>query len=273
MTIKIGIICDRYHLDHKLAELLQYLKAKVQVKLYNEQDFLLCYDDLKLREDMFFIKTKGDLALSLVRYIERQTDIPVINSYKGIYLAMHRFLNSLILEKNNINIPPYGLIPNNLEPPLDNYIIKNIIDQKNYFFKPQLERIEGEIHVFDERALIETQGKEKIFKHFYYQEYIKSDWEYKVYGVGDELFFFKQIPILFDSNKMKSRKKIPEIEQLREHAIKAMNVLDLKITSIDFLLSHNNIFYLTDINSTPNYNYIKNGAKIVGDYLINQAKK
>ncbi|KKM61748.1 hypothetical protein LCGC14_1528650, partial [marine sediment metagenome] len=32
-------------------------------------------------------------------------------------------------------------------------------------------------------------------------------------------------------------------------------------------------FYLTDINCTPNFNYIKNGAKIVVDFLLKQAKR
>ena len=41
---------------------------------------------------------------------------------------------------------------------------------------------------------------------------------------------------------------------------------------MDFLRSKNGVYYLTDINSSPNFNYIKNGPKIVGDYLIKQAK-
>ena len=72
---------------------------------------------------------------------------------------------------------------------------------------------------------------------------------------------------------MKTRIKIDPNPELEEMARKAMEVVDLKLTSIDFLQSKDGSFYLTDINSSPNFNYIKNGPKIVGDFLINQAKK
>jgi len=71
---------------------------------------------------------------------------------------------------------------------------------------------------------------------------------------------------------MESRKKIELIPELSEYSHKAMEVLDLKLASIDFLQSENGQYYLTDINPTPNFNYIKEGPKIVGDYLIQLAK-
>ena len=72
---------------------------------------------------------------------------------------------------------------------------------------------------------------------------------------------------------MESRKKIDEITELREIAIKTMKILDLKIVSLDFLKSIDSKYYLTDINCSPNFNYIKDGPKIVGDFLLKQAKK
>ncbi len=269
---RIGIITDTYHLKYKLAKLLAYLKDKAHVTLYVEQDFLLSLDDLRLDEDVFFVKTKGNLALALVRYIERETSIPVFNSYKGIYLAMNRFLNSLYLRKNGILVPNYGYSSKHLTPPFENYIIKNAIDQKNINFKPEIRIRNGKIQVIDKRVLINSNEENFQINHHYYQEFIKSDWEYKVYGINEELFFYKQIPVLIEPDKMKSRVKIEEIPFLKEMSLKAMKTLDLKITSIDYLKSDDGKFYLTDINSTPNFNYMKEGPKLVGDFLINQAK-
>ncbi len=273
MTVKIGIITDDYHFKNKLSELFNYLKDKADIRIYLEQDYLLSFENLNFNEDIFFVKTKGDLALGLVRFIERETSIPVINSYSGIFLAMHRFLNSIYLQRNSIRVPNFALYPINKLPPFNNYIIKNLIDQKNYVFEPQYNAFNDKHRVIDKRALEESHEEEKIYHYYYYQEFIESEWEYKVYGVGDEIYFYKQIPILMEPNKTKTRKKIPRIPELEEMSLKAMEALNLKIASMDFLKSERELFYLTDINSTPNFTYMERGAQIIGDFLMEQAKK
>ena len=107
----------------------------------------------------------------------------------------------------------------------------------------------------------------------FYQRFIQSKWEYKIYGIGEDVYFYKQIPVLVNQNKMESRQKIKEIPELEEYCLKAMEVTGLKVTSLDFQKSKDNQFYLTDINCTPNFNYIKDGHKVVADFLIDYAKK
>ena len=72
---------------------------------------------------------------------------------------------------------------------------------------------------------------------------------------------------------METRQPIEIISELKEAVLRAMRILDLKIVSVDFLKSEEGIFYLTDINSTPNFNYMKEGYKIVADFLIQEARK
>lgn len=271
--VKIGIIIDKYHLENKVADFLKYLKSVAEVSLYVEESYLLNYSELKFDEDLFFIKAKGDLVLSLAKLIERETSIPVINSSKGIWLAFNRFLNSLWLKKAGIPVPDFSLNPRGVLPLFKNYIIKNIRDQKNYAFNPKVKEKNGNIMVSDERALMELKGGKEHYEYLYYQEFIKSKWEYKVYNIGEDLYFYKQLPILVNPDKMESRKKIDEIQDLREYALLAVKTINLKIASMDFLQSDGGDYYLTDINSSPNFNYIKDGPKIVGDYLINQARK
>lgn len=80
------------------------------------------------------------------------------------------------------------------------------------------------------------------------------------------------MPILVNPNKLESRREIEKIPELGEYCYKAMEIMDLKLTSLDFLKSKDQ-FYLTDINCTPNFNYLKNGPKIVADYLLALAKR
>ena len=273
MKTKIGLIIDNYHLSNKVTEFLKYLKSIAYVKLYIEESFLLRSSELYFDEDIFFVKGKGTLILGLVKLIEEYTSIPVINSYKAIWLTINRFLSSTYLRKGGIPVPDFSLNPSGYLPPFNNFIIKNIIDQRNYKFKPMIDKKNGHFRVADIRALDEVDGKEIKYNFLYYQKFIESKWEYKIYGIGEDVYFYKQLPILINPNKIESRQEIKEIPELKEYCLKAMEIMDLKLTSIDYLKSNDGEFYLTDINNTPNFNYIKDGHKIVADFLIEQAKK
>ncbi|MBY8984396.1 MAG: hypothetical protein KGD65_04960 [Candidatus Lokiarchaeota archaeon] len=269
---KIGIIIDKYHLNYKVADFLKYLKSIAKVKLYVEESYLLISSNHNFDEDLFFTKGKGDLILGLVKLIEEHTNIPIINGFKAIQLAINRFLNSTYLRKAGIPVPDFSLNPKGILPPFKDFIIKNIVDQGNYKFSPIIIKEKGNIRVADKRAMDEVDGKEHQYNFLYYQKFIKSKWEYKIYGIGEDVYFYKQLPILVNPDKTKSRQKIEEISELKEYCLKAMDIMDIKITSLDFHKSQDNQFFLTDINCTPNFNYMKNGYKIVADYLLEQAK-
>ena len=270
--MKIGLIIDKYHLKYKVTDFLKYLKTKADVKMYVEESFLLDSENFNFDENLFFVKAKGDLVLALTKLIEENSSIPVINSYKGTWLAINRFLNSVYFKKAGIPIPEFSLNPKGSDPPFGDYIIKNIIDQKNYKFKPIVNKVNGRLIVADVRALNEVDKVDPKYNYLYYQKFIKSKWEYKIYGIGEDVFFYKQLPILVNPNKTETRREIDEIPELKEYCYKSMEVMDLKLSSLDFLKSKDQ-FFLTDINCTPNFNYIKDGHKIVADYLLRQAKQ
>ena len=269
---RIGIIIDKYHLENKVSEFLKILKTKAKVSFYLEESYLLNNKDLNFDVDLFFVKGKGKLIVAMTRMIENETSIPVINSYKGIWLCINRFMNSLILKKGGISVPDFSLNPSHYQSPFPDYIIKNIIDQKTYSFKPNILKEDGHLKVRDERAIEEVNGRDEKYQYFYYQKFIKSKWEYKVYGFGDNLYFYKQIPVLVNPNKMETRRKIGEIPELKEIVLRAMKISNLKVASLDFLKSKEGQYYLTDINPTPNFNYIKDGPKLFVDFLIEQTR-
>lgn len=272
--IKVGLIIDKGHLKHKIADFIIYLNQIAEVKIYLEQTYFLDPHKIKFDEDIIFVKGKGELLLNIVRFIEKDfPSIPIINSSKGIRFAINRIMNCMLLRKAGIKVPNFALNPSDAPPPFEDYIIKNIIDEKTYAFKPNIEKINHHLHIKDERALKESSGGKESYHYLFYQEFIKSKWEYKIYGIGDQLYFYKQLPVLVNPNKMQSRRKIDPIPELENIVRKAMKTIDLKLTSVDFLKSKEGVYYLTDINSSPNFNYIENGPKIMGDFLIEQAKK
>ncbi len=270
---KLGLIIDKYHLEKKAQEFIQYMRDKCELSQYIEETYFVDYKEHNFDEDIFFVKGKGDLILNFAKLLERATDIPVINSTKGIWFAFNRFLNSTLLRKAGIRVPEFSLNPKDDKPPFQDYIVKNVRDQDNYAFDPEVQIINNHVIVHDKRALEETYEKNALYNFLYYQEYIESEFEYKIYGVGENLYYYKQKPLLREPNKMKTRTKIEPITELGEIAHKVMELLDLKITSLDFLNSDDNIYYLTDVNSTPNFNYMSNGPQIIGEYLLSQAKR
>jgi glutathione synthase/RimK-type ligase-like ATP-grasp enzyme len=273
-NVKIGIIIDKYHLERKVSEFLSYLKKIAQVNIYVEENVIISNKMMIFDEDIFFVKSKGDTTLNLIKIIKNIVDTPIINTAKGIWNAINRFIFCTLLAKAAVPIPEFTLNPSSIYPEFEDFIVKNIIDQRNYNFIPKFIKKSGHVNVFDERAIKETEGGSENYQYYFYQKFIDSKWEYKVYGIGEELqFFYRQIPVLYNPNKMESRVKIEKIPELSEYSFRAMEVLDLKMASIDYLKTENDQFYLTDINSTPNFNYIKNGPKIVGDYLLNLVRK
>lgn len=269
---KIGIIIDKYHLNNKVTSFLEYLKSIAKVKLYVEESYFLISSSHQFDEDIFFLKGKGDIILSLAKLIEEHTTIPVINSFKATCLAINRFLNSTYLRKAGIPVPDFSLNPDGTSPPFKDYIIKNIVDQGVYKFNPIIIEEDGNTRVADKRALDEVNGKEHQYNFLYYQKFIKSKWEYKIYGIGENIYYYKQLPVLINPIKTESRQKIDEISDLEEYCLKAMEIMDIKITSLDFHKDQDDKFFLTDINCTPNFNYMRNGYKIVADYLLKEAK-
>ncbi len=255
-----------------MSEFLSYLKKKAEVSIYVEEEFLLKSPDMDFQEDLFFVKGKGPLILELIKVIEGKNSIRVINSYQSIYRAINRIINSSLLKKAGVRVPNFSLNPISSPPPFQEYIIKNIIDQKAYSFKGKIEKSKGQLHVIDERALQEAKSEEENYQYYYYQEFVKSKFEFKVYGFGSDFYFYRQLPTLVNPNKTETREKVKDIPELKEMAYQAKKTIGLEITSIDFLQSKDGEFFLTDINSTPNFNYMERGPQLVADYLISRAK-
>jgi len=115
--IKIGLITDKYHLEKKSTQFLKYCKDLAEISIYIEEDYFLDFSNYKFDENLFFVKAKGNLVISLIKLIEQETEIPVINSSRSISLAFNRFLNSVFLRKAGIRIPDFTLNPVGISPP------------------------------------------------------------------------------------------------------------------------------------------------------------
>ncbi|MFX1502415.1 MAG: hypothetical protein ACFFDH_15750, partial [Promethearchaeota archaeon] len=75
--VNLGIISDKYHLERKSSELINYLRSKAKLSIYIEEEYLLNHSKLKYDENLFFVKGKGDIILAMVKILENETSIPI----------------------------------------------------------------------------------------------------------------------------------------------------------------------------------------------------
>jgi len=272
--MKIGIITNAYEVP-RIQSLLNYLKDKVEVSLYVEEDILLDYKKLTFHEDVFFTKGKGYILLTLANMAEdygRTRGVHVVNDARSVWIAMHRFLHCVVSREAGVRVPEFSLGPSG-STNFGKTIAKNIIDQNHLRNLDILPRVgKNGMEVPSIKTGEEAGSDPRVPDYHFYQRFIETEYEYKIYGFGDRLLFYRQVPVLVNPNKMETRIPIEKIPELDRMARLAMKATGLRIASMDFL-KENDEYYMTDINATPNFNYIPNGAEILGDYLLELARR
>ncbi|OLS13997.1 MAG: hypothetical protein RBG13Loki_2393 [Promethearchaeota archaeon CR_4] len=204
--------------------------------------------------DVCFVKGRGSIVQAQAFRME-QMGVPTHNCAYAIHVTNYRSLYSMLAKSMNIPQPEFA-VGYEKDITFEEYVVKEECVESTKKFIP----------------LIGQRGKHVTNNDIYYfQRRIHSQWEYKIYSFGEMFFFFKEKPTLENPDKMATRVSIPENPYLRECVEKIKQVTKLTITSVDFL-EEGKQFYLTDVNSAPNFNYIKNGPEILAGWLVNQIK-
>ena len=270
--MKVGIITNAYEVP-RIRSLVDYLERGAEVKLYVEEEFLFDFHNLSFDENVFFTKGKGYVLLTIARLAEeygKPRGVVVVNDARSVWIAMHRFMHFTIARKAGVRVPDFGL-GQKAPKHFGKFIAKNIIDQnhlRNLDILPFVGESGDEVPTM---GTGEEAGEDPRVRYFHlFQRFVESEYEYKVYGFGDRLFYYRQTPVLENPNKMETRVPVDEIPELRRMARLAMKATGLRVTSMDFLCE-NDKYYLTDINAIPNFNYMSKGPEILGDYLLDLA--
>ncbi len=204
--------------------------------------------------DICFVKGRGKIVHAQAFRTE-MAGILTHNCANAIHVTNHRLLYSLLAQSAGVPEPEF-LVGRESDIPFADYVVKAENVESTTKFTP----------------LVGHRGKKVTDnKVFYFQRKINSQWEYKIYSFGEIFLYFKEIPTLLNPDKMATRVPIPENPLLREYVEKIKKVTNLTITSIDFL-EENGQYYLTDVNSAPNFNYIKDGAEILANWLLKQIR-
>lgn len=271
--MRIGIITNSYEVP-RIRSLIEYLEGKAEVRFYIEEDILLDYKKLTFDEDVFFTKGKGYILLTIAKMAEdhgRNNGIKVVNNARSIWIAIHRFIHCTVCREAGVRVPDFSLGPSG-SPRFGRCIAKNIIDQNHLRNLDILPRVGNDEMEIPSIMTGEEAGRDpRVPDYHFYQRFLETEYEYKIYGFGDRLLFYRQKPVLVNPNKMETRVPIENIPELDRMARLAMKATGLRIASMDFL-KEDDKYYMTDINATPNFNYIPNGAEILGDYLLELAR-
>jgi hypothetical protein len=222
-------------------------------------------------EHVMFTKGRDYALLTMARMAEA-AGVRVVNSARATWIATHRMIAALVCREAGVRVPEFSLA---MAPRMGmaEVIVKNIVDQHHLRFLDVLPLVAAPDARIPAIATAEEAGPSELVPRFhFFQRFLHSEFEYKVYGFGDTLLYYRQRPVLVNRDKMATRVQIDEVPALASAARAAMRATGLEIASLDFL-EEDGTFYLTDVNCTPNFNYVDGGAQRVGDYLLTCASR
>ncbi|MCK5268697.1 MAG: hypothetical protein KAR07_11025 [Spirochaetes bacterium] len=240
MKNKILILTEKNKF-HKFDTFLNHnisVDLKAPSKTINPEDYSLV-----------FIRSKNIDVLNFLK--NRLGNMPVINSIDSILLSLDRFKVLSAAARNGVKIPRQFKAGGKSNCKV---IQKNVID------------------ITENKPMVHQPGSwNKLVlntdEELYAQEYIESEWEYKIYLAFSKVWCFKQKPTHLYPDKMSTRIKIDSSAAPVEQARAAADAAGLILASVDFL-ERDGSFYLTDINSTPGIQHIEGGyANIIPDII------
>jgi len=106
----------------------------------------------------------------------------------------------------------------------------------------------------------------------YAQAFIESAWEHKVYLVGDEVFAFRQRPVLVAPDKMSTRRRVKIDPALERLARKAAEALGLELAGVDFLMERGEP-KVTDVNSNQGLHAFPEGFPALEAHLVRARRR
>jgi len=252
----VGIVTNAYEVG-RLQRVIAALEAKpsVRVELFVEDTQVFVSERDCSRWDVCFTKGRGPIIQAQALAAEA-AGVPTHNCAWAILVTNHRFLTSVLADTAGVPQPDYAFgYERDLQFP--ELIEKNTSVEFDGKFTP---RIRSKVP--------ESLGEGH---QAYFQRAIHAAWEYKVHSVGETYRCFKQLPVAVNPNKMASRVAIPDEPLLLDYARRVKAATRLTVTSMDFLKEDEH-FYLTDVNSAPNFNYMEDGASWLADWLVLQGR-
>ena len=262
--MKIGILATSHEVPR--VQLLRYLQPRAEVRVYVDEEALVDSGKTPFDEQLMFTKGRGYALLTMARMAEA-AGIAVVNSAHATWMGMHRMAASIVCRAAGVRVPEFALA---MSPPatFDRAIVKNVVDQHHLRFLDVLPIVAESGSTIPPIATAEEAGGlEHVTEYHFYQRFLRTEFEYKVYGFGGTLLYFRQQPVLVNPDKMSTRVQIDEVPALAQAARAAMRATGLAIASLDFL-EEDGTFYLTDVNCTPNFNHVDGGAALVGEHLL-----
>lgn len=188
--------------------------------------------------------------------INNQPSNRSVNKYKPTQICLNRKKINFSLEEISIPIP---FTAYNKE---DFYKLKNKVIVKS---------------IFSNKHDIKTHRSNKQilnpnFEKKIYQEFIQNDgFDYKYYGVGNQIFALRKKASEFKHHKEKINEKriiIKPNPDLVSMLIKLRDYLDLDIYGVDFIKSNDGKYYAIDLNLFPGLIGIPNAPAVWLDYLL-----
>ncbi len=202
---RLGVIC-REGREFKMNRVFRDLPPQWEMEILISQQLARADVDRLAGYDIVFYKSRAGRLLRLLEQVEARGK-KVINPVAAVRLSKRR---SECLERaaaQGVPVPRQYTGPLK-EIPFDRYVVKSERESESYPTRLVRSEAEGD-ELRKQIAPDET---------VYAQAFLDSEWEYKLYCIGDEVFGFRQRPTLLDPDAQATRHRIVESGPARPRA-------------------------------------------------------
>lgn len=227
---------------------------------------------------VIYARPGGWIGMNLL-YEAKARGIPIVNTPTALLISIDRSVTAAILRGEGLPVPDFFCgYPHSV--PFLPFVAKNIFDV-NVSVMASATATQPDLHqqpitnVFASQEskpapiLVRTPEEQQQLPKLpiFAQEYLKSAWEYKVYGIGPKILMYRQHPTLDHADKLATRERIPPEPEMVAITQKAMRLLALELCSMDFL-DDNGRVALTDVNFSPALETDPDGYPMLAEYLV-----
>ncbi len=258
--MRMAIIGD--WLNPNMAETARLLGERgVMLDIIYPEKQLINLADIRVRHDIYLLKSGTDLALSLAGALHEQ-GAATLNPYPTVAMMRNKIVVTRILQAAGVPVPDTYVTTNRAD-------LAPLLDAGPLIIKPYRgSRGQGISVVRNLEALDGLTPEPTIFAQRYHQS---DGYDHKVFCIGGRLFGVKRIfPLRTYADKL--GEPFTPAPELCEIALRCGRILGIDLFGVDIVISRGQP-YVVDINKFGSYMGVPDAPRLLADYFYDAGRR
>jgi ribosomal protein S6--L-glutamate ligase len=264
--MKVGMLMVRHPKKRQspiMAGVVEQLRERgADVDVIYPHDEVISLADLEVAHDLYVLKAKTELALSMAGALHG-LGAAMVNSYPVTVAMRDKIITTRILQTTDVPIPE-TYMADRIEQ------FAPLLEAGPLVVKPYKgSQGQGVEVVYDVDQLMQINGKTgPLFAQRYYQP---SGLDHKIYCIGEEIFGVRRVwPARTLEEKLGESFAITP--ELREITLRCGQAFGIDLFGLDVVISDGRP-YVVDISSFPGFKGVPDAARRLADYIYSAAHR